>query len=243
MEMKLFGTIALMAVVASLGIDTAAIARDTRPEGPRIEDNDRSDGSGERVNDVKPYLPGGTAGMSCAVMDKEGLWVSVKNETGVDIPAGATVTYFVQPGDIQRTYILAKPWKAGKVIEVVLDSEGVPMPAECTIKIKAGRNQPEIGESVGFKPGDTDAFDPAVKPQPKYEFSCDLGQEGVVVTNTGQTTIFAGSFVSMYVPDVYFGFYVEKDIPPGGSAFNDMGSLPGMVRHGVMCEPDGIRLP
>lgn len=247
--MKLLKVVSILALAGLVAAGPAlAQARDTRPDQPdrpQIEDNNKGDGDSERESDVKPYLPRGTPGMSCVVMDKEGLglWVSVKNETGVDIPAGSTVTYYVQPGNIQKTFILAKPWKAGKTIETVLDSEGVPMPAECTVKLRAGRNQPELGESIGFKPGDTDAFDPAIKQQPNYTFACELSNGGVVVTNTGETTILAGSYVSIYVPNVYTGFYVEEDIPPGGSVFHDLGSLPSRVRQGVQCEPNKLTLP
>lgn len=247
--MKLLKVVSILALAGLMTAGPAlAQTRDTRPDQPdrpQIEDNNKGDGDSERESDVKPYLPRGTAGMGCVVMDKEGLglWVSVTNETGVDIPAGSTVTYYVQPGNIQKTYILAKPWKAGKTIETVLDSEGVPMPAECSVKLRAGRNQPEIGESMGFKPGDVDAFEPAIKPQPKYEFACKLTNGGIVVTNTGETTILAGSYISVYVPDFYTGFYVDEDVPPGGGVFHKLGSILSDVRHGALCEPDGFRLP
>ena len=135
--LKAFCAAATAAIVVA-GLSPAfAQTRDTRPlpERPPVESSQHDD---DTEPQDKPRLPKSSAGVDCLVDGKNSAWVVVTNDTGATIPAGSTVTIYVQPGNIQKLYKLNKPLKAGAQTLVELDAD-VARPAFCSVKVSPGR--------------------------------------------------------------------------------------------------------
>jgi hypothetical protein len=241
--MKLLKVISILALAGILATSPAlAQTRDGRDDQPQVNNgSDHGSTAGDEV--VKWKLPKSTRGITCTPLEDGILYAKLTNGTGATIPAGSVVTLYIDPGEQVRHITLKYDWLPGATLKIGV-SDNLDLEIACSAKVKLSSDgtpgNPPAGDYVPFKPGDVGAI-----PRSHYPFTCQMVDGGVLLTNTGNTTIPADSHIR-WTTDLYSsGAYVPSDIPPGGSVFFSLDDLPAQFqqRVGAECWPQGIDLP
>lgn len=137
--MNILKAISLLALATVLSAPTLTQAQ-SRGDQPQ-----RFDGGGTNYGDkeLEPgrRLPRSTEDTLCQVQDKgtEGFSVVIVNTTGEEIPAGTVVTIYLEPGNIQKSFKLEKPWKDGTLL-FVPDWRPMDTPTDCAVKVAPWRD-------------------------------------------------------------------------------------------------------
>jgi len=115
------------------------------PGGPRGKD-DR-----DHNNPVAGgSLPKSTKEIICRVGEaRNGVsYVSLINDTGAVIPAGATIIVYIQPGNIEKQVVVETDWPPGKKHDVILKGMSVGKNAECAVQLKLETTEPPAKKFV-----------------------------------------------------------------------------------------------
>jgi hypothetical protein len=234
---RMVSILALSALLATSF--TPAIAGDTRADPPRIEQ--RGD-RGADDKSVKWKLPKPTRGISCTSFSEGLLFVKLTNGTGTTIPAGTELTLYVDPGEKVMHVTLEYDWLPGATVNYGISAD-VDLEIVCSARVKTDRGPGLHYNTDGYEPflpGDVDAV-----AKSDQRFTCQMVNGGVLLTNTGKTTIPADSHIRWYTDLYSTGAYTPHDIPPGGSIFVPLDYLPPQFqqRVGAECWPQGIDAP
>lgn len=172
--MQLMKTIAMLLLAGTAMLDTSlALARDSRnePERPPIESRGGGGSSHDTDRDPQPErrLPKSSKGMICRVGEARNgvFYVSLINDTGAVIPAGSTVTVYVQPGNVEKLYKVDKDWQPGQKLDLPLKGVALGEDAACSVRVKLAEpaptpDEPDEPQDGGEEPGGNDA--PGDKP-------------------------------------------------------------------------------
>ncbi|WP_156387386.1 hypothetical protein [Devosia sp. Root105] len=236
---KRFSIAALATIlVAGAAPAFAQDTRDTRPQQgrPIIEHGDEGGGSVEPGQ--KQRLPKSTEGVRCLVKEGHGgPEILAVNGTGQVIPAGTVVTFYMQPGNVQKLFKLTDDWAPGQSLAIPVKLAELPDDAECSLKLKSSP-EPEM-------PADDPV--PAAEPEPEPEdqpagqdwvppegwvsiqsdqFSCKVYDHQyaweptpsiLFFANTSGGTLPAGTKVIITMPDGSIEeFTLGSPYPPGG---------------------------
>lgn len=237
-------SIAAMATLLVAGLTPAlAQTRDTRPEPqrPRVENGGGSDSSSTDIK-IEPRLPKSTDGVRCLIKQTHGgPEVTVVNGTGKVIPAGTVVTFYMQPGNIQKTFKLETDWQPGQPIAVPVKLAELPQDAECAVKLATpdGGPEPETkdepleegdaqppGPAPDLPTGEGDpepiTFVPVLEEEPvilQGQTSCTLRPTndaatlwGVDIVNLGPDPWPIGTKIHLKMPDGTEAIFVIEDM-------------------------------
>lgn len=138
---KAISLLALGALVTT-GI-MPANARDTRTETdrPRIESGGGGDSRPEEQ--AKPRLPKSTVGVRCVIKEgHSGFGAQLVNGTGKVIFAGSVVTVYIQPGNVQKQFVLETDWLPGDPLPVPLKGVELTAVSTCAVKVEFAEPKP-----------------------------------------------------------------------------------------------------
>lgn len=161
---RVFSAAALLAVLAVGTVPALAQTRDTRPDRPTTEPErprmDHGDGDSD-VDDgplVDASLPTIPFGFECTI-DESGTpphYAYVVNNTGKIVPHGTVITWYVQPGNIMKTYKIEIDWLPGHSIWIPdADNAIKTLPAFCSISLWAPREDPNLSAGDPMPDGPT----------------------------------------------------------------------------------------
>lgn len=229
--MTLLKTIALLALVALATFDVGAtLARDTRTETdqPRGGGSEGGTSYGDNLPEAEPRLPTTTKGFSCVMVESKlaDYEATITNNTGVIIPEGTNITIYIQPGNIQKTFKLAKYWMPGANIFTIVHGD-FDEPVECAFRISYRQGEKEDTTPKFKVPQRGEPL--TIEAHQTVELSCEIGinSEGVYyifVKQDGVKVMPAGAVVTMTThPDgkVYKTTTSQKIYSGGGPVWMD----------------------
>lgn len=245
-----FATVAVL-LAAGVAPLLAQETRDTRPQPQRpvIESSDGGSSATER--EPAPRLPKPTDGVRCLVKQGHGgPELLAVNGTGKVIPSGTLVTLYLQPGNIQKLFKLETDWQPGQSIGIPVKLADLPEGADCAVKLADGapEQQPVANDPGTPSGGGEDEPDYSSEQLPGHrdpsivdEVSCTVfgsaqpGYNYLVFTNTGTSTLPAGTKVAINMPDgSVYTYEVGAPYVPGGDWGID-GLFPDGIPEGWTC--------
>lgn len=141
-------------VVASLSPAFAQTRTDPVPDRPRTDLDRPSDSHGGDSDfddgpQIDGKLPTTPVGFECHIEDDgtPPAYAYVVNNTGKLIPHGTVITWYVQPGNIVKTYKVEIDWMPGVSIWIPdADNAIKTLPATCAISLRVVANPTPAGE-------------------------------------------------------------------------------------------------
>lgn len=165
------GTLSLVGLTTILAIGAAPgfgqDTRDTRPTTRPTMSHDTSSHEEEAPPD-EGRLPDSPRGFGCLI-ERDGHGIAyATNDSGKTVPAGTVLTWYAQPGNVQKTFKLAKDWKPGDKLPIPVAAGEIPHPGTCSIKLSPWHDGPIL------KPIGIDPMDPPLETgtPPKWELAC-----------------------------------------------------------------------
>jgi hypothetical protein len=158
-------------------------------------------------------LPKSTKDIICRVGEgRNGVsYVSLVNDTGAIIPAGATITVYIQPGNIEKQVQIETDWPPGKKLDVILKGMSVEKDAACAVQLQLETGEPPADNFMAGLTVDLEDFDNTLT-IPVAACLVYPADNMVMLSNVGMVDWPDGTKITVALPN---GQVLEKSFPNG----------------------------